>query len=120
MAKINEIYKCGDDGVIVELLSDFDKELSCGDVLKEKTEEEGFTEKHKPVIEEQDDGAIIKIGSVPHPMEEEHYIEWVEVITDKKLCRYRLRPGDKPEVRSSLKDHSYVRIYCNVHGLWRN
>jgi superoxide reductase len=71
MAKENQIYKC-DDGAVVEILNG---EPNCGQALSEKSEEEGFTEKHKPVVEEQDDGAFIKIGSVPHPMEEEHYIE---------------------------------------------
>ena len=57
---------------------------------KEKHEEKGFTEKHRPVVNEEDDGATIKIGSIPHPMLEEHYIEWVEVITEGKICRYLL------------------------------
>lgn len=119
----NQIYKCSICGNIVEVLHSGKKDMICCgkpmELQKEKTAEEGFTEKHRPVVEEQDDGAIIKIGAVPHPMEAEHFIEWVEVIEDKKLCRHTLNPGDKPEVRSYQKDHSYVRAYCNIHGLWK-
>lgn len=124
MTVLNQVYKCEVCGNIIEMLHTGVGELvCCGQPMKlqnEKHEEEGFTEKHRPVIEEQDDDAIIKIGAVPHPMEEAHHIEWVEVIVDKKLCRYKLEPGDKPEVRSYLKDHFYVRAYCNIHGLWKN
>ena len=124
MAKINQIYKCSICENIVELVHGGKGDLVCCKkpmVLQiEQTDEEGLTEKHKPVIEDLNDGTMIKIGSVPHPMEPEHYIEWIEVITNKKLCRYKLGPGDKPEVKSYLKDHSYARAYCNIHGLWKN
>ena len=124
MAKVNEIYKCSDCDCIVETLFDGKDKLHCSgkpmELQVEKTKEDGLAEKHKPVIEKQADGAIIKIGASPHAMEPEHYIEWVEVIEDKKLCRHSLQPGEKPEVRSYQKDHSYVRAYCNIHGLWKN
>ena len=124
MTKVVQIYKCNVCGNIVEMTHTGVGELvCCGEPMelkKEKTDEKGLTEKHKPVVEKQDDGAIIKIGSVPHPMENEHHIEWVEVITGEKICRYPLSAGDKPEVRSYLKNHSYVRAYCNIHGLWKN
>lgn len=121
---MNEIYKCSECDDIVEVVHEGKADLSCcGKPMvrqKEQTDEEGLSEKHRPVVKEQSDGAIIKIGALPHPMEKEHHIEWVEVITEGKLCRFALKPGDKPEVRSWLKDHSYVRAYCNVHGLWKN
>ena len=124
MIKQKQVYKCDICGNIVEVLhAGGGKLVCCGqpmDLQVEKTDEEGLTEKHRPVVENLDDGAIIKIGSVPHPMEKEHYIEWIEVVGDKKICRYPLGPNDKLEVRSYLKDHSYVRAYCNVHGLWKN
>ena len=65
-------------------------------------------------------GAIIKIGSVPHPMESGHIIEWVEVVDGEKVCRHELNPSDKPEVRYCLEKSDYVRAYCNIHGLWKN
>jgi len=124
MTALNQVYKCEVCGNIIEMLHTGVGELvCCGQTMKlqqEKHEEEGFTEKHRPVIEELEDGAAITIGAVEHPMTEEHYIEWVEVLEDNKLCRHKLKPGDKPTVRSWQKDHSYVRAYCNVHGLWKN
>lgn len=124
MTKKLEIYKCEVCGNIVEMVHTGQGELvCCGQPMVkqvEKTDEEGLVEKHRPVVEEQDDGAVIKVGSVQHPMEEEHYIEWIEVIADGKICRYELSPGGQPQARSCLKKHDYVRAYCNVHGLWKN
>ncbi len=123
MTKRLEVYKCEVCGNIVEMVHSGQGELvCCGQPMtkqKEKTDEEGLAEKHRPIVEEESDGAIIKIGLVPHPMESEHFIEWVEVITDKKICRYPLSPGEKSEVRSWLKNHDNVRAYCNAHGLWK-
>lgn len=124
MTALNQVYKCEVCGNIIEMLHTGVGELvCCGQPMKlqlEKHEEEGFTEKHQPVIKKSEDGATITIGAVEHPMTEEHYIEWVEVLEDNKLCRHKLKPGDKPTVRSWQKDQSYVRAYCNVHGLWKN
>lgn len=124
MPKEMGIYKCDECAGIIEVITRGDGGLNCCTktmvLQKEKTEETGLTEKHRPVVIQEDDGATIKIGSVPHPMTEEHQIEWVEVITKGKICRYTHEVGDEPEVRSWLKDHSYVRAYCNIHGLWKN
>lgn len=124
MREVNQIYKCNVCGNIVEMVHGGVGELVCCglpmELKKEQKDEKGLTEKHRPIIENKDDGATIKIGSIPHPMEKEHYIEWVEVITKTKNCRYILSAGDKPEIRSYQKDHSYVRAYCNIHGLWKN
>ena len=124
MTKVNQIYKCETCGNIVELTHNGSGELvCCGQPMKlmtEQTEGQGLTEKHRPIIEPQNDGALIKIGAVLHPMTEEHFIEWVEIIVEGKLCRYSLSAGNRPEVRSYLKNHNYVRAYCNIHGLWKN
>ena len=90
MAKLYEIYKCDVCGNIIEVLHEGDGELVCCEepmkLLEEQTEEQG-KEKHVPVVEKTDKGIKVKIGSVPHPMEEKHYIEWIEIITDQGSCR---------------------------------
>jgi superoxide reductase len=91
------------------------------DLLEENTVE-AAVEKHVPVIEKMEGGFKVKIGAVPHPMEEEHYIEWVEVIfEDGRSCRKFLKPGDKPEADFKC-DRKPIKalIYCNLHGLWTN
>ena len=89
------------------------------EMLKEKTEDVG-KEKHVPVIEKTEKGIKVKIGSVPHPMEENHYIEWIEVNADGKVCKKFLKPGDKPEAEFEVKDDNIeAREYCNVHLLWK-
>jgi len=87
---------------------------------KEKTDEANLTAKHRPVIEKTKDGLLIKVGSVPHPMEKEHHIEWIEVLSGDKTYRQTLKPGGKPEAIFCLKEARSARIYCNIHGLWKN
>lgn len=78
-------------------------------------------EKHVPVIEKVEGGVIVKVGSIPHPMEEKHYIEWIELVTDKGSCRKFLKPGDPPEAFFPVREgHIKAREYCNVHGLWKS
>jgi superoxide reductase len=78
------------------------------------------TEKHVPVIEKTDDGYKVKVGSVAHPMEDKHYIEWIELIADDNAYRRFLKPGDVPEATFCLKaDKVTAREYCNLHGLWQ-
>jgi len=72
------------------------------------------------VIEKSADGIVVKVGSAPHPMEEKHYIEWIEVIADGKVYRQFLKPGDLPEAAFTLQAEGVTaREYCNIHGLWR-
>jgi len=124
MTKLNEVYKCNVCGNIVEVLHTGDGDLvCCGEnmVLQpENTVDEG-KEKHVPVIEKIQGGVLVKVGSVEHPMIDTHYIEWIEVITDKKVYRTNLKPGDKPQAEFMLdEDVLYAREYCNIHGLWRS
>lgn len=90
------------------------------DLLKEKIEDVG-KEKHVPVIEKTETGIRVKIGSVSHPMEEKHYIEWIEIITDGASYRKFLKPGDNPEAEFCIKAEKIeAREYCNLHGLWKS
>lgn len=123
MTQQNQIYKCNVCGNIVEILHIGAGQLICCDqpmeLLIEKMEDEGL-EKHVPVIEKIDRGILVKIGSIPHPMEEKHYIKWIEIIADGKIYRKFLKPGDKPEAEFQIEaDKIEVREYCNMHGLWR-
>jgi len=122
MTKQKQIYKCNICGNIVEILHSGIGELACCgqpmQLLKEKTKDEG-KEKHVPIIERTETGIRVKVGSVPHPMEENHYIEWIELIANDKSCKKFLKPEESPEANFDItaKDIK-VRAYCNIHGLW--
>jgi superoxide reductase len=123
MAKKLQIYKCAVCGNIVEVLHGGAGELvCCGQpmgLLDEKTAD-ATTEKHVPVIEKVDGGYKVKVGSVPHPMEEKHYIEWIELLADGGAYRQFLEPGMPPEAIFNVEaDSVSAREYCNVHGLWK-
>lgn len=123
MAKELEIYKCNICGNIVEMLHGGQGQLVCCDepmeLLDEKTADTG-KEKHVPVIEKVDGGYKIKVGSVPHPMEEKHYIEWIELLADGKSYRQFLKPGIAPEAVFCIEAETVsAREHCNVHGLWK-
>jgi superoxide reductase len=124
MAKKLEIYKCMVCGNIVEVLHGGDGELVCCgqpmENLAEKTADQG-KEKHVPVIEKISGGYKVKVGSIPHPMEEKHYIEWIELLADGKAYRQFLEAGMAPEAVFNVKaDSVSAREHCNVHGLWRS
>jgi superoxide reductase len=88
-------------------------------LLDEKTAD-ATTEKHVPVIEKIDGGYKVKVGSVPHPMEEKHFIEWIELLADGKAYRQFLKPNDAPEAVFKIDaDSVNAREHCNVHGLWK-
>jgi len=124
MTKKSQIYKCEICGNIIEVLHEGVGELvCCGQpmaLLSEKTEDQG-NEKHVPVIESTEKGIKIKVGTVTHPMEENHYIEWIEVIADGRAYRKFLSPGDSPEADFAITAEKVeAREYCNVHGLWKS
>ena len=123
MAEILEIYKCEMCGNIVEVLHGGDGELvCCGEPMEHLVENtvDAAKEKHVPVIEKVSDGYKVKVGSVPHPMEEKHFIEWIELIADGKAYRQFLKPGDTPEAEFNVKaDSITAREHCNLHGLWK-
>jgi len=122
MTKKLQVYKSEICGNIVEILHEGAGQLvCCGQPTKlseEKAEERG-KEKHLPVVEKDGGRLKIRVGSIPHPMEEKHYIEWVEAKTDKGVFRQFLSSGDKPEAEFQIEhEHIQVRTYCNLHGLW--
>lgn len=125
MTKLNEIYKCAICGNIVEMVHAGAGELvCCGEPMKLQVPgtTDGAAEKHVPVIEKIEGGYRVKVGSVPHPMIDAHYIEWVELICEKcgKVQRKYLKPGDAPEAEfESKSDKVLAREYCNLHGLWQ-
>jgi len=123
MAERMEVYKCDLRGNIVEVLHGGKGELvCCGQPMKLMKENtvDAAKEKHVPVIEKVDGGFLVKVGDVPHPMEEKHYIEWVELIADGKAYRQFLNPGDTPEAKFMIDAASVsAREYCNLHGLWK-
>ncbi len=123
MAKRLEVYKCEMCGNIVEVLDGGAGTLVCCGkpmtLLQEKTAD-AANEKHVPVIEKADGKITVKVGSVPHPMEEAHYIEWIELLADGKAYRQFLKPGDEPKaVFEITSDSVSAREYCNKHGLWK-
>ena len=123
MAKSIEIYKCEACGNIVEVLHGGDGELvCCGEPMKLMVENkvDAAKEKHVPVIEKISGGVKVKVGSVAHPMEDKHYIEWIEIIADGKAYRQFLKSGEKPEASFQVTaDKIQAREYCNLHGLWK-
>ncbi|MBU4201667.1 MAG: desulfoferrodoxin [Candidatus Altiarchaeota archaeon] len=124
MTELRQVYKCNICGNIVEVLHTGAGTLVCCgqpmQLFEEKTEDEG-KEKHVPVIEKIEGGVKVRVGSVPHPMEDAHHIEWVEVIAGGKSCRKFLKPGDEPEAEFKIDaEQVTAREYCNVHGLWKS
>ncbi len=124
MAEKLEIYKCEACGNIVEVLHGGKGELvCCGSPMKLFNENtvDAAKEKHIPVVEKIEGGVKIKVGDVAHPMEEKHYIEWIEIIADGKAYRQFLNPGDTPEATFYIEANQVsVREYCNLHGLWKS
>ena len=123
VAKLFEVYKCEVCGNIVEVVHDGAGELvCCGQpmkLLEEKASEQG-NEKHLPVVEASTDEIRVKVGEVAHPMEEKHYIEWIEILTSAGTIKKFLKPGDKPEAIFKVSERATaVRSYCNIHGLWK-
>lgn len=126
MTKKGQVYKCELCGNIVQMLHEGAGELvCCGQpmILMPEQTADSSKEKHVPVVEKADKGIKVKVGSVPHPMDEKHWIEWIEVITTcGRSLRAFLNPGEAPEAIFDV-DMEYVkavREYCNIHGLWVN
>ena len=119
-----EIYKCEVCGNIVEMLHEGKGDLTCcGQGMKHFVENtvDAAKEKHVPVVEKAANGFTVKVGSVAHPMEEKHYIEWIEVIADGKVYRQFLAPGSKAEATFAIGAATVTaREYCNLHGLWKS
>ena len=123
MADVLQVYKCIVCGNIVEVLHGGPGELvCCGKPMKlfKENTVDAAREKHVPVIEKTDKGIRVKVGSVPHPMTPEHWIEWVELLADGKAYRQFLKPGEPPEAFFPVVAQKVsAREWCNLHGLWK-
>ena len=122
MAKLNELYRCNVCGNIVEVIhAGAGALVCCGqkmELLEENTKD-AATEKHVPVIEKIEGGYVVTVGEVAHPMLDEHYIEWIELVTEDGVLRKQLQPGEEPKATfyTDAKEGT-ARGYCNLHGHW--
>ena len=118
-----QIYKCAVCGNIAEMVhAGAGQMVCCGQpmTLFKENITDAAKEKHVPVVEKTAEGLKVKVGSVPHPMDQNHYIEWIEVIADGKAYRQFLSPGESPEASFAIKaEKAVAREYCNLHGLWK-
>ena len=119
-----QVYKCEVCGNIVEVVHASAGTLSCCNqpmTLQKEGVTDAATEKHVPVVEKTDGGFKVTVGEVHHPMEEKHFIEWIEIIADGKVYHQFLKPGDVPEAVFKIDaDRVTAREYCNLHGLWKS
>jgi superoxide reductase len=118
-----EIYKCEVCGNIVEVIhASGGKLVCCGQPMKLMVENtvDAAKEKHVPVVEKIPGGFKVKVGSVTHPMEDKHYIEWVQLLVGDKAYRQFLAPGQAPEAEFKVEaDKASAREFCNLHGIWK-
>jgi superoxide reductase len=124
MIQKKQIYKCKTCGNMVEVLRVGGGQLVCCgapmELQVEKTEDAG-NEKHVPVMEKIDGGIRVKVGEISHPMDEGHFIEWIEATADGQTYKKFLNPGDQPEAEFQIVGEIIeARAYCNVHGLWKS
>lgn len=130
MVSMFQVYKCEHCGIVAEVLHNGGgKMICCGEEMKlyeAKTAQSEGKEKHVPVIQKTQNGNIIKVGSVPHPMEVEHYIEWIEFSLNGTVTKKYLKPGETPEMICNCGCGTdcdctvgQIRAYCNKHGLWQ-
>lgn len=131
---INQIYKCPVCGNMVEIIHVGGGTLICCgqnmELLQEKSQDQGTAssaeataakEKHVPIIEKTENGFKIKVGNIAHPMEESHYLEWIELLTGNRAYRHYLKPGDAPEAEFCVETANVsARTYCNLHDLWQS
>ena len=125
MTKADDMYKCKICGNLVSVVESGKGILVCCgqgmNLMEDQTKEQEGREKHVPMVSVENGRVNVKVGSVEHPMEEEHYIELVQLVKDGNvIAGKKLKPGEKPEAEFCLDDTGGVsaRILCNVHGLW--
>lgn len=122
-----DVFKCESCGMVAEVLNDCScgpqcSLTCCGQPMRKQAENtvDAAKEKHVPVIEQGGQSVRVKVGSVEHPMKEEHFIEWIEIIQGERTQRKFLRPGEKPEAEFTVQVGPIVaREHCNIHGLWK-
>ena len=123
MAEV-KFYRCNHCGNIVAVVKDGGVTPSCcGEPMELLVagSTDAATEKHVPVAVKDSNHIVVTVGEVAHPMAEEHYIEWVALATDGKLCLKHLKPGDEPKAKfgACCSEGGTVYAYCNLHGLWK-
>lgn len=124
MIKLRQLYHCAICGNVVEVVyAGAPALVCCGqdmDLLDEKTADEG-REKHVPVVEKTKNGVKVKVGDVPHPMIEKHYIQFIEILTPDKVLRAELKPDTAPEAEFDVDYDEIIEVreYCNIHGVWK-
>ncbi|KPJ67571.1 MAG: desulfoferrodoxin [Coxiella sp. DG_40] len=124
MVKLNNIYKCNVCGNIIQILHPGEEALVCCDQPMEKLSEqdmnEALAEIHVPIIKSMERGLQVTVSNTPHPMEQQHYIEWIELIADGRSYRKYLHFGEEAKVSFCVKAKTIsARTYCNIHGLWK-
>ncbi len=122
MTKVLEVYKCECGNMVEVLMSGAGELVCCGGPMKLQTEGsvDAAKEKHVPVIEKTANGYKVTVGAVPHPMEEKHYITWIELVADGVSYTHFLKPGDAPVAEFCVKGTNvFAREYCNLHGHWK-
>lgn len=127
MAELNQIYKCEICGNIAMIVhAEAPNIVCCGQEMKkleEKTAEQEGKEKHVPMIEIDQEKVTVRVGTIPHPMEEKHWIQFIQLLRDGKVVAYKqLLPGEQPEATFIIRNTNNLvaRELCNIHGLWRN
>lgn len=123
MTEVRELYKCNICGNTVRVIARGDGDLvCCGEPMTKLTANttDASQEKHVPVITKVEGGYKIAVGSVPHPMEEAHYITCIALLTEDGIIHDKnLNPGEKPEVIVKTNAKAvHACEYCNIHGLW--
>ncbi|RJQ41323.1 MAG: desulfoferrodoxin [Nitrospiraceae bacterium] len=124
MTELNQIFKCDICGNIVEMVHSGKGQLVCCGKpmeLQKANNQDASVEKHVPVVDVSGEGIKVTVGSARHPMEDKHYIEWIEIVSDDRLDRKYLKPGEPPVAEFCSNEDSFgVRAYCNIHGLWKD
>jgi superoxide reductase len=123
VSKCGQVFKCNVCGNIVNILTVGGGELVCCNqamLLMQENQEDQGNEKHVPVVTNDGNKVVVKVGSVEHPMESAHFIEWIEVEVNGVVQRKFLNPNDKPEAIFEIEGEVKARAYCNVHGLWKS
>ena len=123
MTKTRDVYHCPKCGNMVEVITEGEGQLvCCGSKMVRLAcnNVDASLEKHVPVVEKAEGGYKVTVGSTLHPMTQDHYIQWIELLTDTTVLRKELKPSDKPEaVFMTCDTPQCVRAYCNLHGMWK-
>lgn len=122
MKKEIHFFRCTHCGNLITFLEESGAPVTCcGDVMSELKANvtDAAVEKHVPVTEKNEDKLTVTVGSTLHPMQEEHFIEWIVCVSGEKVEFRYLNPGDEPAVEFCGVTSGTVYAYCNLHGLWK-